>query len=155
MKSHPRSSALPTWSAPLFHLEHLFCRYCPYSYCQKDSIGKNLPVKYITNTAVYLFNVTAKTHQCFLLIMSRCHSPPLLFLILHPTLPPFSERGSEKEMFIMVKCPRAQLHNHVGAKVFPLLPEKEMGPFLALCVTQSRLESGSIQGINIYIHLID
>lgn len=37
----------------------------------------------------------------------------------------------------MVKCPRVQLHNPVGAKVFPLLPDwgQEMGPFLALCVT--------------------
>lgn len=37
----------------------------------------------------------------------------------------------------MVECPRAQLHNPVGAMVFPLLPEwgQEMGPFLALCVT--------------------
>lgn len=54
----------------------------------------------------------------------------------------------------MVKCPRARLHNPVGAMVFPLLPERgqEMGPFFGFVRHRSWLESGSIQGINIYIH---
>lgn len=57
-------------------------------------------------------------------------------------------------MFIMVQCPRARLHNPVGAMVFPLLPERgqEMGPFFGFVRHRCWLESGSIQGINIYIH---
>lgn len=53
----------------------------------------------------------------------------------------------------MVNCPLVQLQKPVGAKVLPLLPEwgQEMGPFLAFVRHCSRLESGPIQGINIYI----